>query len=269
MAGYQGRKWALTIKDAMYPICTTIGILLLWQLTVVLFSLPEYILPGPLLTVEAFFKLFGLLSQHALITIYETLAGLLLAIVFSVIVAVVVVWSRGVEKTLMPLLVFFQTTPKIAIAPLFLVWFGFGYAPKIVISFWIAYFPIAISTITGLRDIQPELVDLTKSMSATTLQTFVKVRIPNSLPYFFSGLKLGGIVALLGALMGEFVGSDAGLGYLITMANHNNDVKLLFANVIYLAILGRLIYTIVCLIEKRAISWHVALRTEEDRIFTA
>jgi NitT/TauT family transport system permease protein len=106
-------------------------------------------------------------------------------------------------------------------------------------------------------------------MSATTWQTFIKVRIPNSLPHFFSGLKLGGLVAMLGSITGEFVGSDAGLGYLITMANHNNDVKLLFSVLIVLVLLGRLIYGATVLTERRAISWHVVLRAEEEKFFTA
>jgi len=264
-----GAKIGMMIKNSLYPICTTIAILLLWEATVYVFSLPEYILPSPFVIIKAFFNLLGLLCTHAIITMYESLVGFLLAIVFAVLLAVIVVWSKGVEKTVMPLLVFFQTTPKIAIAPLFLVWFGFGYFPKIIICFWIAYFPIAISTITGLKDVEPDMVDLMKSMSASTLQSFIKVRIPNSLPYFFSGLKLGGVVAVLGAIVGEFVGSDAGLGYLITMAQHNQDVKLLFSVVIILAILGRSIFALICLLERYAISWHVVIRTEEEKMYTA
>jgi len=257
------------VKDAFYPFGTVVGILLLWQMTVSVLSVPDYVLPSPTVTVREFIRLFGLLLSHGLVTTYETILGLILAVVFAVSIAVAMVWSTAVEKTVMPLLVFFHTTPKIAIAPLFIVWFGFGYTPKIIISFWLAYFPIAIATITGLRNIAPEMIDLAKSMSSTTLQIFIKIRIPNSLPSFFSGLKLGSIVALLGAIVGEYVGSDAGLGYLITMANFNNDVKLLFSVVIFLTILGRLIYYVVCLIERHAISWHVVVREEEQRIFVA
>jgi len=269
MAEKRAIRWNARIKDSAYPIVTTLAILVLWQLSIVLFSVPDFILPGPLVIIKAFFGHLGLLSQHTLVTVYETLAGLLLAVVFSIFVSIVIVWSRGVEKTLVPLMVFLQTTPKIAIAPLFIVWFGCGYTPKIIISFWLAYFPIVLAMTTGLRDIQPEMIDLTKSMSATTWQTFIKVRIPNSLPHFFSGLKLGGLVAMLGSITGEFVGSDAGLGYLITMANHNNDVKLLFSVLIVLVLLGRLIYGATVLTERRAISWHVVLRAEEEKFFTA
>ena len=123
--------------------------------------------------------------------------------------------------------------------------------------------------ITGLRDIQPEMIDLASSMSATKLQTFVKIRLPNSLPYFFSGLKLGGIVALLGAVVGEYVGADKGLGYLIMWANSSYDIKLLFSVVIALVLLGKVIYSMVTWIERHAISWHVIARSEEEKLFTA
>jgi NitT/TauT family transport system permease protein len=182
---------------------------------------------------------------------------------------VILVWFKLVEKTVMPIMVFLQTTPKIAVAPLFLIWFGVGYTPKVIISFWLAYFPIVINMITGLRDIQPEMIDLASSMSATKLQTFIKIRLPNSLPYFFSGLKLGGIVALLGAVVGEYVGADKGLGYLIMWANSSYDIKLLFSVVIALVLLGKVIYSMVTWIERYAISWHVIARSEEEKLFTA
>jgi len=269
MAFALGIRWEERFKDALYPISTTIAILVLWQLSIIIFSVPDFILPGPIVVVKSFVEHFPIVWPNFLVTVYETLFGLFLAIVFSIIVSIIMVWSRPVEKTLLPLLVFFQTTPKLAIAPLFIVWFGFGYTPKIIISFWLAYFPIVVATITGLKDVQPELIDLTRSMSASTLQTFIKVRIPNSLPQFFAGLKLGGVVAMLGAIVGEFIGAHEGLGYLITMAQHNSDIKLLFSVVIVLVFVGRSIYAITVWTEKHAITWHVAMRTEETKFFTA
>jgi len=262
-------RWDERIKKYIYPISGIIGFIICWELVIVLFSVPEYILPTPYVTATSFFKNLGILYPNTLVTVYETLVGLGLAIVFSVIFSVIIVWFRVIEKTVMPVMVFLQTTPKIAVAPLFLVWFGVGYTPKIIISFWLAYFPIMINTITGLRDVQPEMIDLTSSMSATKLQTFIKIRLPNSLPYFFSGVKLGGLVALLGSIVGEYVGSDKGLGYLIMWANNSYDVKLLFSVVIALVLLGKAIYSIIVWIEKYAISWHVIARSEEEKFFTA
>ena len=262
-------KWEEKLRNALYPIATTTAILIVWHLSVVLFSVPEFILPGPLAVIESFRGHLGLIWPNFLVTTFESVLGLFIAIVFSVVVSVAVVWSRPMEKTLMPLLVFFQTTPKLAVAPLFIVWLGFGYTPKVIISFWLAYFPIVIATITGLKDVQPEMIDLTRAMSASTLQTFIKVRIPNALPHFFAGLKLGGVVSVLGALVGEFVGAHEGLGYLITMAQHNSDVKLLFSVVTTLVILGRSIYAVTSWTERHAISWHVTMRTKEMKFFTA
>jgi NitT/TauT family transport system permease protein len=252
-----------------YPVTGIIGLVVLWQLAIVLFSIPDFILPTPYVTGKNFLEKVGFLFPHALVTLYETCVGLALAIVFSVIMSGILIWFRLVEKTVMPLMVFLQTTPKIAVAPLFLVWFGVGYTPKVIISFWLAYFPIMINMITGLRDIQPEMLDLANSMSATKLQTLVKIRLPNSLPYFFSGVKLGGVVALLGATVGEYVGADKGLGYLIMWANSSYDIKLLFSVVIALVLLGKGVYSSVVWIEKRAISWHVIARSDEDKLFTA
>jgi NitT/TauT family transport system permease protein len=269
MALVAGTTWGARFKDSLYPIITTIAILIFWQLAIVLFAVPDFILPGPLVIIQSFASHLGILWPNFLVTAYETLFGLVLAIIFSVIASIIMVWSKPVEKTLLPLLVFFQTTPKLAIAPLLIVWFGFGYTPKVMISFWLAYFPIVIAMITGLKDIQPQMIDLSKSMSASTLQTFIKIRIPNSLPHFFAGLKLGGVVAMLGSITGEFVGAHEGLGHLITMAQHNSDVKLLFSVVIVLVAMGRSIYSLTVWAEKRAISWHVALRSEDVKIFTA
>jgi NitT/TauT family transport system permease protein len=257
------------LKDAIYPAAGIISVLICWHFAILLFAIPEYVLPPPHLTAIHFFANLRLLFSNALITIFETAAGLLLAILFSIVFSVIIVWFRPIEKLVMPVMVLLQTTPKIAVAPLFLVWFGVGFLPKIIISFWLAYFPIVINLITGLRDIQPEMVDLSRSMSASKLQTFLKVRFPNSLPYFFSGVKLGGIVALLGAILGEYVGSDKGLGYLIMWANNSYDVKLLFSVVIALVLIGKGIYSMIVLIERYAISWHVSARGEGEQFFTA
>jgi len=259
----------LILKNSLYPIFTTVTILVLWQGAVSIFSVPEFILPGPVAIILELFKLIGLLLYHGWVTMYETVIGLALAIILGLVLSVFVVWHRPVEKMVWPILVFLHTTPKIAIAPLFIIWFGFGALPKIIISLWLAYFPVAIATITGLRDVEPEMIDLSNSMSCTTLQTFFKIRIPNSLPHFFSGLKLGSIVALLGAILGEYVGSDKGLGYIIDMAIHNTDVKMLFADVIVLTILGRLLYWSVCIAERYVISWHVAMRVDDQKMFSA
>ena len=196
------------------------------------------------------------------------LAGFLLALIIAIPVSVAVVWWKPVEKTVLPLMVFLQTVPKVAIAPLFIIWFGFGYFPKILISLLLAYFPIVIEMITGLRDIEPEVLDLAKSMSAKPVQTFIKIRIPNSLPYMFAGLKLGAVFALVGAVIGEFMGSMKGLGFLVMYANDRMDTTLTFAVLVVLLLLGKLTFSVVEWAEKYAISWHVVMREKDKIMFT-
>jgi len=255
-------------KDALYPLSAAVGIVLIWQLSVYLLSVPDYLLPGPLAVIKEIFFERYLIYQHTIITLYETTLGFTLALVLAIPISVIIVWWRPAEKALLPLMVFLQTVPKVAIAPLFIIWFGFGYFPKVLISFLLAYFPIVIEMVTGLRDINPMVLDLAKSMSASSFQTFIKIRIPNSLPYMFSGLKLGALLSLVGAIVGEFMGSMKGLGYLVLYANDRMDTTLCFAVLVVLLLLGKTMFSIVEWIERYALSWHVAVREDEKIMFT-
>ncbi len=210
----------------------------------------------------------SLIVQHTLITLFETALGFSLAIVLAIPISIMIVSWKPAEKTLLPLIVFLQTVPKVAIAPLFIIWFGFGYFPKVLISFLLAYFPIVIEMTTGLRDVSLTTLDLARSMSASSLQTFVKIRIPHSLPYMFSGLKLGSLLALVGAVVGEFMGSMKGLGYLVLYANDRMDTTLCFAVLVVLLLLGKALFSLVEWIERHAISWHVVMREEDSIMFT-
>jgi len=250
-------------EDILYPLFATIGLVLIWQLSIFAFSIPNYLLPGPYVVMKEIYAQAPLLWGHTLVTLYETSLGFILAIAFAIPISVMVVWWKPVEKVVMPLMIFLQTVPKVSIAPLFIIWFGFGHFPKVLISFLLAYFPIVIEMITGMKDIEPEVVDLSKSMSATPLQVFAKIRIPNSLPYFFTGLKLGGLLSLVDAVIGEFMGSMEGLGYLVIYANDRLNTKLLFADLVVLLLLGKLIYSLIEWIEKYSISWHVVMRDKE------
>ena len=210
----------------------------------------------------------SLIVQHTLITLFETALGFSLAIVLAIPISIMIVSWKPAEKTLLSLIVFLQTVPKVAIAPLFIIWFGFGYFPKVLISFLLAYFPIVIEMTTGLRDVSLTTLDLARSMSASSLQTFVKIRIPHSLPYMFSGLKLGSLLALVGAVVGEFMGSMKGLGYLVLYANDRMDTTLCFAVLVVLLLLGKALFSLVEWIERHAISWHVVMREEDSIMFT-
>ncbi len=257
------KKWLLRYQDVLYPLSTTLGLLLIWQVCVTALTIPDYLMPGPFVVVKEIFNNVPLLWEHTLVTLYETSLGFLMGLAFAIPVSVMVVWWKPVDKVVMPIMVFLQTVPKVSIAPLFIVWFGFGHFPKVLISFLMAYFPIVIEMIAGMRDLEPEVLDLSKSMSATPLQIFIKIRIPNSLPYLFTGLKLGGLLSMVGAVVGEFMGSMEGLGYLVIYANDRLNTKLLFADLVVLLLIGRGIYSLIEWIERYVISWHVVMRGKE------
>jgi NitT/TauT family transport system permease protein len=250
-------------KDALYPLGAVFGLIALWDACVYFLSIPTFLLPGPNMVMKAFISNSYLLYKHSLVTLYETFLGFIIAILFSVLVSVAVVWSKPIARSVMPFLVFLQTIPKITVAPLFIIWFGFGYFPKVLMSFLLAYFPIVIEMTTGLQDVQPGTLDLVKSMSANSLQIFTKIRIPNSLPYLFTGLKLGILMSLVGATVGEFMGAEAGLGYLIILTNDTLKPNLLFATLVVILLLGKAIYSFIEWAERHMISWHVVMREKE------
>jgi len=261
------KKWILgdklKFKDSFYPIISAIGLVVIWYGIILVLSVPKFLLPDPYAIFRVIISESSMLSSHLLVTVKETVLGFILALVVAVPISVAVVWWKPFERTVMPLLVFLQTVPKVSIAPLFIIWFGFGYFPKVLVSFLLAYFPIVIEMISGMRDVPFEMLDLSKSMATTPIQSFIKFRIPNSLPYLFNGLKLGILLALTGAITGEFMGSTEGLGYLIMYANVRLNTTLLFAVLVCLLFLGKIIYTMVEWIERYAISWHVVLREKE------
>ncbi|MBI3024206.1 MAG: ABC transporter permease, partial [Candidatus Tectomicrobia bacterium] len=203
------------------------------------------------------------LLWHTWITGAEVILGFLASALLGVPAGVLVVWSKTLERTLMPIFVTSQTIPKIAIAPLFIIWFGIGIFPKVLVSLLIAFFPIVISTSVGLKAINQDMIDLIHSMNATKWQVFQKVRIPNSLPFIFSGLKIATAFATVGAVVGEFVGSDKGLGYVLIVSNSMLETPRLFATLLPLSLIGVLLYSAVTRIERVLIPWDVAVRGEE------
>jgi NitT/TauT family transport system permease protein len=249
--------------DIFSPVAAILALLLIWLLLVYLFRIPEYLLPPPQSIIQEMAQNFRDLIGHFLITGYEALFGFGAAIFIGFPCAVLLVWSRGIERAIMPLLVFTQTLPKVAIAPLLLVWLGFGILPKLAVAFLIAFFPIVVATATGLKSVETDMVELIQSMSATRWQEFAKARIPNSLPFFFSGVKVAVILSVIGAIVGEFVGADKGLGYLVLVASGNLETKLLFAAIMFLSLLGFGLFTIVSQLEKILIPWHVSMRQQE------
>jgi NitT/TauT family transport system permease protein len=166
------------------------------------------------------------------------IAGYALAVVVAVPLAIAITSSRTFDELVTPTMLFFQIVPKVAIAPLFLVWFGVGATPKILVAFLISFFPIVIDAAVGLRSMSPEMDDLARSMGASRLQVFTQFRLPTSLPYLFSGLKVAATLAIAGTVVGEFVGADQGLGYLLLVTNSNLETPMMFATLVALTAIG-------------------------------
>ncbi|MDV7198947.1 ABC transporter permease [Rhodococcus kroppenstedtii] len=220
-----------------------------------------YILPSPGDTWSTMVDNASYLAGHTWVTTYETIAGFLIASVIGVAIAVVMIYSSSIEKTMYPLILFAQVIPKIAIAPLFVVWLGFGPSPKILVAVLMAFFPIAIASMAGLRSVDPEILELTSTMGASKWKTFVKVRFPASLPQLMSGLKIAATLAVTGAVVGEFVGANEGLGYVILQANGNIDTAMLFAALIIMSLLGIILFLVIEIAEKFLIPWHASRRS--------
>ncbi|ALX65692.1 ABC transporter permease [Microbacterium sp. XT11] len=243
-----------------HPIVFVVVVLVVWWAVTALGLVQPYIIPSPADTWAAFADNSAYLAQNTWVTTYETLVGFAIAVVIGLFVAVVMVYSRGLEQTLYPVILFAQVIPKIAIAPLFIVWLGFGMGPKILVAVLMAFFPVVISGLAGLRSVDPEILQLTSTMGAGRIKTFLKVRLPAALPELLSGLKVAATLAVTGAVVGEFVGANEGLGYVILQANGNLDTAMLFAALIIMSLMGVLLFAVIQIAERFLIPWHASKR---------
>ncbi len=234
---------------------------LLWWFVTARDWVAPYILPSPQNTWAAVSDNVSYLTEHTMVTTIETLLGFGIALILGELVAVLMVYSKSLEKTMYPIILFAQVIPKIAIAPLFVVWLGFGMEPKVLVAVLMAFFPIVISGMAGLRSVDPEILELTSTMGANPFKTFLKVRLPASLPELMSGLKVAATMAVTGAVVGEFVGANEGLGYVILQANGNIDTPMLFAALIIMSVLGILLFFVIQIAEWFLIPWHASRRS--------
>jgi NitT/TauT family transport system permease protein len=246
------------------PFAGILVFLAIWEVAVALLKMPAYLLPPPTQIFDTFVKEFPKLAFHGWVTLYEMLLGYGLAVAIAIPLAIAITSSERFDRFTMPTLLFFQVVPKVAIAPLFLVWFGVGALPKVLVAFLISFFPIVIDAAVGLRSMSAEMRDLARSMGATRAQVFARFRLPTSLPYLFSGLKVAATLAVAGAVVGEFVGADKGLGYLLLVTNSNLETALMFATLFALTIIGLLFFYAVELLETLLIPWHVTHRVRDE-----
>lgn len=238
----------------------TLFTLVIWEIGVKIFSVKTFILPAPSLI---FFELVNaplFYFKHGAYTLLITLIGFFFSIFFGVLLAISIVYSKVLDKTITPALVSFNAVPKVALAPLFVIWLGTEWEPKVAIAFLISIFPIVIDAILGLRSIDPDMLNLAKSCRSSKLKALLYIRFPNALPSIFTGFKVGVSFALIGAVVGEFVAGDTGLGFVILQSQGNFDTPRVFASLAVLGALGTILFYGVEALESKVIPWHVSKR---------
>ena len=251
------------LSDLVAPMLAIIALLVAWAAVVRIFAIPDYLLPAPQDVAARIVKEWPLLWKHGAYTLMSVLTGFAAGAAIGVPLACAIVLSRQMERIAMPFLVMSQTIPKVAIAPILVVWLGFGILPKIAIVFLISFFPIVVSTVVGLKSVETDMIDLVRSMGARTLKIMLRVRGPSALPQMFAGFKIAVCLAVVGAIVGEFVGSDRGLGYLLLTSTGTLDGSLVWSALFVLIAMGMTLFAIVSKLERLAIPWHVSVRVED------
>jgi NitT/TauT family transport system permease protein len=225
-------------------------LILAWQLFVVLGHVPRFVMPSPWEAVQSLFGHNYRWFDNVLVTSTEIFGGYFLAVVIGVGTALAFSWSRTLESAFMPLLVSLNMIPKVALGPLIIVWFSYGVVPNMIIAFSICFFPIVLTTARGLREVEPDLLDLVRALKGSRWQIFTKIQLPGALPYIFSGMKVAAVLAVAGAIVGEFLGSEKGLGYLMLQVQVTLDTPAMFMGVILITLIGVLLYGLVLLAER-------------------
>jgi NitT/TauT family transport system permease protein len=243
------------ISAVLLPIATFAVLLVAWQFLVRLFGVPEYILPLPTEFLSKLVESRALIWQHTLVTASEVLLGFLFAAAIGVPLGLMIVSFKWLERSLYPLIVFFQLIPKIAVAPLFVVWFGFGPFPKVLLTFLLCFFPTLVASMTCFRALDERVLYLTRSMGANAGQTFRYIRLPSAIAHIFGGFKVSIVFAATGAIVAEFVGSNSGLGYLLLRATSYLDMPLIFAVLVALSAIGIVFSYAVQLLERLCMPW--------------
>ncbi len=258
------RERALNI---LMPTMAVAVALVFWSAAVKVFEIPDYLLPAPLDVVVRLGEEWRRLADECLYTLQSVLLGFSASVLIGVPLAFLVVCSRSIERMLMPFLVMSQTIPKVAIAPILVVWLGFGILPKIAVVFLITFFPIIVSTIVGLKGVENDMIDLVRSMGAKTPKIMLKVRGPAALPQMFGGFKIAICFSVVGAIVGEFVGSDKGVGFLLLTSAGDLDGSLIWAALFVLIAMGVILFSIVSKLERLLIPWHVSVRIESTTAY--
>ena len=244
------------------PWLTVAALLVLWEAACVLFAVPEFVLPRPTRVIETLAGSFGAIWFHAQHTLLTTMAGFALAVVVGVLLGILVGSSRLAYQGLYPLLVGFNSVPKVALVPVLVVWFGIGTVPAVLTAFMLSFFPVAVNVATGLATLEPELEDVLRSLGATRWDIIRKVGLPRALPYFFASLKIAITLAFVGSVIAETLASNQGIGTLVEQASANFRLPLVFAGLFVVAAMGIAMYSVFAVIERRMTGWAIRSTTE-------
>lgn len=250
-------------KNIAEPIVFFAVLLGLWEILVEVIKIPSFILPPPGDLWTAFVKKMPVLATHAWITFIEAFGGFVLSLVLGVGLAVGVVYSRHLQNTIYPLIVILYAMPKSAFAPLMVIWVGYGLFSKIAIAFLVAFFPIVVNTVVGLKEVEPELLELARINRGSEMDVFKKIRLPNSLPYMFAGIKVAIVLSVTGAIVAEFVAANEGLGYLVLQANYSLDTAFALVILLILAVLSLGLFWLAELLQRKLAPWSAAVREVE------
>ena len=242
------------------PLLFLVFLVVAWDLAIRVFNIPPYQVPKPIDVIVTLWDEWPKLLAEAWPTTQATVWGFLLSAAFGIPVAMLIAGSRTVESYVYPLLVFSQSIPKIAIAPLFVVWFGFGMFPKVLSAFLLGFFPVVVSAVQGFKSVEPDMLDLARAMEANRLQIFRMVSFPHALPAIFAGLKVSITLAVVGAVVGEFVGSNSGIGFVLQRSIGNFELPTMFAALVVLALIGVILFWILDVLERLMIPWHASQR---------
>ena len=248
------RSW----KESRYlPVALLVFLLVTWEGSVIIFEVPEIVLPRPSAVAVALWDGFasGLFLPHILVTLWEIVAGFVIGASVGIALGVLIGLSAFMERLIYPYVVAFQTLPKVAIAPIMVIWFGYGLTSKIIITATISFFPLLANTIVGLRSAPKDQIDMLKACTASDWQIFRMARLPQALPYIFVGLDVAAVLSVIGAIVGEFVGAKAGLGYLILQMNFNFNMAGVFAILIILSVIGVGLHLLVVAVQRRVLFW--------------
>ena len=247
-------SWQSRLEDAG-PWILGLGTLAIWEIACRTLEVPRFVLPTPSAIAQSFWTWKGVIGQHAMQTLFTTMVGFVFAVAGGVLLGIAVGTSRMLYKSLYPLLIAFNSVPKVAIVPILVIWFGIGTIPAVISAFMLAFFPIVVNVATGLATLEPELQDVLRSLGASRTDILLKVGLPRSMPYLFAALKVAITLALVGSVIAETIGSNAGIGYLMLYASGRFDVPLVFAGLFVVAIMGVVIYALFAVLESRLTGW--------------